>query len=153
MRYSLRLHPKEDVLRYFDRMQPLATLALRLTLGTILIAHSSHKVWGHMHEYAGFIASLGMPHWLGYVSALTEFVGGILVIMGLFTRCAAFAILIDMCVAIARVHWKHGLLGPGGYEFPLSLATIAFALIFFGGGAISLDAIRGGVFRGRSKIK
>ena len=147
MLYSLNFHRREDFLRYLDRMQPLASLALRLTLGIILIGHSSHKVWGHLHEYAGFIASLGMPHWLGYVSALTEFGGGILVIMGLFTRCAAFAILINMSVAIARVHWKHGLLGAGGFEFPLALAAIAFALIFFGGGAISLDAMRGGGFR------
>jgi uncharacterized membrane protein YphA (DoxX/SURF4 family) len=55
-----------------------------------------------------------------------------------------------MCVAIAKVHWKHGVLGAGGMEFPLSLAAIAFALIFLGGGAISIDSIRGGG-RGRSK--
>jgi len=85
-----------------------------------------------------------MPAWLGYVSALVEFGGGILLIAGLLTRCAALAVLIDMCVAIAKVHWSHGLLGAGGMEFPLSLAAIAFALIVLGGGAISIDAIRGG---------
>ena len=138
-------------MRYLDRMQPLGLLALRLTLGVILVAHGSHKVYGHMQEYAGYIHSLGMPAWLGYVSALIEFIGGILLIAGLLTRCAAIAIFIDMCVAIAKVHWKHGLLGPGGMEFPLSLAAIAFALIFLGGGAISIDAIRGGTGGGRSK--
>lgn len=131
-------------MRYLDRMQPLALLALRFTLGVIMVAHGSHKVYGHMHEYAGYIHSLGMPAWLGYVSALTEFVGGILLIMGLFTRCAATAVFVDMFIAIATVHWKHGLLGAGGIEFPLSLAAIAFSLIFLGGGAISIDAIRGG---------
>jgi uncharacterized membrane protein YphA (DoxX/SURF4 family) len=64
--------------------------------------------------------------------------------IGLFTRLAAFAIMIDMIVAIAKVHWKHGLLGAGGYEFPLALAAIAFALIFLGAGPIAIDAIRGG---------
>ena len=47
-----------------------------------------------------------------------------------------------------------GLLGPGGYEFPLALASIAFSLIFFGGGPIAVDAIRGvgrGTGSGRSK--
>jgi putative oxidoreductase len=136
-------------LRYLDRMQPLALLALRLTLGIILVAHGSHKVYGHMHEYAGYVASLGLPAWLGYVSALAEFLGGVLLIMGLLTRCAAFAVLIDMTVAIGKVHWKHGLLGAGGFEFPLALATIAFALIFLGGGAISIDAIRGARGGGR----
>ena len=138
-------------MRYLDRMQPLGLLVLRMTLGLILVAHGSHKVYGHMQEYAGYIHSLGMPAWLGYVSALIEFVGGILLIAGLLTRCAAFAVFIDMCVAIGKVHWKHGLLGAGGMEFPLSLAAIAFALIFLGGGAISIDAIRGGG-GGRSKV-
>jgi len=141
-------------LRYLDRMQPLALLALRLTLGIVLIGHGSHKVYGHMHEYAGYISSLGLPAWLGYVSALIEFVGGILLILGLFTRCASFAVFVNMCVAIGKVHWKHGLLGGGGYEFPLALCTIAFALIFLGAGAISIDAIRGGGGGGsRSKSK
>ena len=130
-------------MRYLDRMQPLALVVLRLTLGTILIAHGSHKVYGHLHEYTGYIASLGIPSWLGYLSAGTEFFGGILLIMGLLTRLAAFAVLVNMSVAIAKVHWKHGLLGNGGFEFPLALWTIAFALIFFGAGAISIDAIRG----------
>ena len=131
-------------MRYLDRMQPLALVALRLTLGVIFIGHSSHKVYGHLHDYASFIGSLGVPAWLGYVSAFTEFLGGILLILGSLTRFAAFALLIDMIVAIAKVHWKHGLMGNGGYEFPLALATIAFALIFFGAGPISIDAIRGG---------
>jgi putative oxidoreductase len=140
-------------LRYLDRMQPLALLALRLTLGIVLVGHGSHKVYGHMHEYAGYISSLGLPAWLGYVSALAEFVGGVLLILGLFTRCAAFAVFIDMCVAIAKVHWKHGLLGASGYEYPLALATIAFALIMLGPGPISFDSIRGGGGTSRSKSK
>ena len=136
-------------MRYLDRMQPLALLVLRLVLGAVMIAHSYHKVYGGMHDYVHFIASLGIPPWLGYVSALTEFGGGILVFIGLFTRLLAAAILIDMLVAITKVHWSHGLQGQGGYEFPLSLAAIAFALIFFGAGPIALDAIRsgGGGFR------
>jgi putative oxidoreductase len=119
-----------------------------------MIAHGYHKVYGHMHDYAHYIASLGIPAWLGYVSALVEFVGGILMVLGLFTRCAGIAILIDMIVAIARVHWHHGLLGQGGYEFPLSLATISFALIFYGAGPIAVDAIRsGGGGFGSSKFR
>ena len=131
-------------MRYLDRLQPLGLLVLRLALGAVMTGHGYHKVNSHLHEFAGYVGSLGVPAWLGYVSAFTEFVGGILLIVGLLTRAAAFAISIDMYVAIAKVHWKHGLLGTGGYEFPLALAAIAFALIFFGAGPIALDAIRGG---------
>jgi putative oxidoreductase len=138
-------------LRYLDRMQPLGLVALRLTVGAILIGHGSHKVYGHLHEYARYIGSLGLPAWLGYVSACTEFLGGILLIMGLFTRVAAFAVWVNMTVAIAKEHWKHGLLGAGGYEFPLALWTIALALIFFGAGPISIDAIQRGGGPSRDK--
>ena len=88
---------------------------------------------------------IGLPGWLAYFSAAAEFFGGILVIAGLWTRVAAAAILINMVVTIAKVHWKNGLLGNGGYQFPLALAAIAFALIFCGAGPIALDNIcRGG---------
>jgi len=125
-------------------MQPLALVALRLTLGAIFIGHGSHKVYGHLHDFATTVSGLGLPAWLGYVASFAEFLGGILIILGALTRVAAFALLIDMSVAIAKVHWKHGLMGNGGYEFPLALLTICFALIFFGAGPISIDAIRGG---------
>ena len=134
-------------MRYLDRMQPLGLLALRLALGAIMIGHGWHKVNGHLHDFATNVAGMGLPAWLGYVNAFVEFIGGILVILGLLTRCVSCAILIDMSVAIAKVHWKHGFLGSGGYEFPLALWTIAFALLFFGAGPISLDAIRGSAGR------
>jgi putative oxidoreductase len=138
-------------LRYLDRLQPLALLVLRLVLGVIMIGHGYSKVFGGLSHHAQFISSLGLPGWLAYISAVTEFFGGILVIAGLLTRCVSLAILIDLGVAIAKVHWKHGLLGEGGYQFPLALAAIAFALVFFGGGPMAFDSIRKGSGRVKSK--
>lgn len=136
-------------MRYLDRCQPLALLVMRIVLGAIMIGHGYHKVFGGMDKVVHMVSGLGLPGWLAYLSAYTEFFGGILVIAGLFTRVVALAILIDMLVAIAKVHWKNGLIGQGGYEFPLSLAAIAFALILFGAGPIALDGIRrGGMGRG-----
>ena len=129
-------------MRYLDRLQPLALLVMRLALGAVMVGHGYHKVFGGLQQHAHFVASLGIPAWLAYVSSFTEFLGGLLVLIGLFTRCAAFAICIDLCVAIAKVHFRNGLMGNGGYEFPLALAALAFGLIFFGGGAIAFDHIR-----------
>ena len=132
-------------MRYLDRLQPLALLLMRLALGVIMLVHGSHKVFGGLHHHAQFVASLGLPAWTGYLSSFTEFLGGLLVIAGLFTRAAAFAICINMAVAIVKVHWHNGLSGDHGFEFPLSLAVLAFTLIFFGAGPISIDHIlRGG---------
>jgi len=132
-------------LRYLDRLQPLALLIMRFTLGAIMTVHGYHKVFGGLHHHVQFVSSLGLPGWLAYFSAFAEFLGGLLVIAGFFTRFAAFAICIDLGVAIWKVHWHNGLTGNGGFEFPLSVATIAFALIFFGAGPVSFDhVLRGG---------
>ena len=140
-------------MRFLDRLQPLALLVLRLVLGAVMIGHGYGKVFGGLSHFAQFIGSMGLPAWLAYVSAFVEFFGGIMVIAGLLTRCVSLAILIDMLVAISKVHWKRGFMGPGGYEFPLALAAIAFALIFFGGGPIAFDSIRKGGGGGRTRSK
>jgi len=131
-------------LRYLDRLQPLALFVLRLVLGVIMIGHGYSKVFGGLSHHVQMVSSLGLPGWLAYLSAAAEFFGGIMVIIGLFTRCASLAILINLGVAIAKVHWKNGLLGQGGYQFPLALTAMAFGLIFFGAGPIALDSIRRG---------
>jgi putative oxidoreductase len=138
-------------LRYLERLQPLALLVMRLALGAIMVAHGYQKVLGNLHHFAQLVGSLGLPGWLGYVAAFTEFLGGLLVLAGFFTRPAAFAICIELAVAIWKVHWHNGLTGDHGYEFPLAAATLAFALIFFGAGSISLDHILRGGASGASK--
>lgn len=129
-------------MRYLDRLQPLALLVMRVALGAIMVGHGSQKVFGGLHHHAQFVASLGLPAWTGYLSSFTEFIGGLLILAGLFTRVAALAICIDLAVAIWKVHFHNGLMANGGYEFPLAAATLAFALIFLGAGPIALDHIR-----------
>lgn len=131
-------------MRFLDRVQPLALLVLRVVLGVIMIAHGKGKIFGGLGKHLEFVGSLGMPHWMGVLSAGTEFFGGILLIAGLLTRFVGLAICIEMFVAIIKVHLKNGLTGQGGYEFPLSVATMAFVLIWFGAGPISFDWLFGG---------
>jgi putative oxidoreductase len=127
-----------------NRLQPLALLIMRLVLGSILIAHGYHKVFGGFHHHMDMVGSLGLPRPMAYLSAGTEFFGGIGIVLGLFTRFFSLAFMIEMCVAIWKIHFKNGLTGPGGYEFPMSVATIAFALMCFGGGPWGLNFGRSG---------
>ena len=131
---------------FLDRLQPLALLALRVTLGVIMIAHGYGKVFGGISKHVGFVAGLGLPGWLAYPSAGAELLGGILLIAGLLTRIASLFVLVNMLVAVFKVHLQHGLVGRAGYEFTLALSAMAFALIVLGAGALSLDAF---IFRGR----
>jgi putative oxidoreductase len=117
-----------------NRLQSLAQFLMRIVLGAIMIAHGYHKVFGGFHHHMEMVSSLGLPSWLAFLSAGVEFCGGIALVLGLFTRFFAAAMVIEMGIAIWKVHFKNGLVGQGGYEFPLALATIAFALLCFGGG-------------------
>lgn len=129
-------------MRFLDRLQPIALLALRLILGVVMIGHGYSKVFhGGLEQHVHRVASLGLPGWLAYPSAFTEFFGGIFLIAGFLTRFVSLCVIVDMAVAMAKIHWKNGMFGRGGYEFVLTLATIAFALVFFGGGPIAIDAI------------
>ena len=138
-------------MRYLDRSQPLALLAMRLALGAIMVAHGYHEVFGGLHHHAQMAANLGLPTW---ISALTELCGGLLILFGFFTRVAACVVFVDMFVAIWKVHLHNGLIGTPerpGYEFALAIAALAFALIFLGGGPIAIDHVLRGGGRGTSK--
>jgi putative oxidoreductase len=131
-------------LQILDRAQPLALLGLRLALGAVLFAHGQAKIFGGLAAHKHFVATIGLPAWMGYLSAGKEFIGGLLLIVGLLTRLAGLAITIEMLVAIFRVHLRHGLTGPGGYELPLLVGIVGFALILVGPGPISLDWLLSG---------
>ena len=138
-------------MNYFNRLQPLALLVMRLVLGAIMIAHGYPKVFGGFHHHMEFVGTLGLPRWLAYLSTGTEFIGGIGIVLGLFTRYCSLAFLIEMSVVIWKVHFKNGLMGNGGFEFPLAVAAIAFALVCFDGGpwGFSFGKSAGGVSKAR----
>jgi putative oxidoreductase len=130
-----------------EAASPLALLVLRLTVGGIMVAHGWMKVHHGMQNFVQFVQSLGMPGWLAYASAWAEFGGGILVLIGLLARVASLFIVVDMLVAIFKVHLHNGLVsqpGKTGYEFPLALATIALAVALLGAGPIAVGWLFGG---------
>ena len=97
---------------------------LRLVLGAVMIAHGYPKIFGGFSHFAQLVSSLGMPAWLAYFAAVAEFLGGIAVIVGLLTRLAALGIVIDLSLAIAKVHFKNGFTGNGNYQLPWRLAAM-----------------------------
>lgn len=124
-----------------------ATVPLRLALGVIFIAHGAQKVFGAFggRGFNAFIsgaAPLGLwPSWFWMGSAaLGELIGGVLVLLGLFTRVGAGTIAIIMIVAIFGVHSKAFFLTQGGMEFALANLAMALTLLYLGGGHLSVDA-------------
>ncbi len=132
--------------RWLDSLQPWGALLLRLVLGCAMVYHGYGKVVpatglhgspiAAMEHFSRSVASLGLPPWLGYVSALTEFVGGALLVIGLVTRLAALLVAINMTVALVTVNLHKGY---GASEYTLALMAMAVMLLFYGAGAVALD--------------
>jgi putative oxidoreductase len=126
---------------WLNRFEGLGSLFMRLVLGVIMVAHGYTKIIpsGALYSFSHTVFRMHLPIWLGYVSAFTEFFGGMLIIVGLFTRVAAFMTAIDMTVAIIKVHLHGGLLGPNSFALPLALFAISMMLVFTGCGWLGLD--------------
>ena len=124
--------------KWLNGLQPFGALLMRLALGVSMAVHGYGRVVPHgaLNHYVQYIASLGMPHWLGYVSAYTEFAGGILLIVGLLTRLTAALIAINMLVAFFYVGIHQGF---GIYNYILALVALGVMLTFYGAGALALD--------------
>jgi putative oxidoreductase len=124
------------------------TLPIRLALGGIMFAHGAQKVLGSFGG-PGFNAVINNPDappftfmrpaWLWWAAAaLSEFVGGILIVLGLLTRVGAFFVACTMITAVFGVHWPL-FFAPSGIEYPLALTAMTFALLISGGGMASVD--------------
>ena len=124
--------------KWLNNLQPWAALVMRLALALSMTVHGYEKVIPHgaLHRFAHYVATLGLPSWLGYVSAFTEFIGGMLLVPGLFTRLAAALIAVNLLVAFATVGIHQGF---GIYNYILALAAIAIMLVCYGAGAMSID--------------
>jgi putative oxidoreductase len=122
----------------------LGLLALRLMAGVgIAILHGQTKVFAGGHAWIAQDATkLGLPlppELMGWASSLAEFLGGILIALGLGTRPAALILLVNMSVAVFMHHGADALAPGSGKELALAYWTAALTLTLTGGGSFALD--------------
>jgi putative oxidoreductase len=125
----------------------LALLALRIGLGVELVVHGWPKIKkpGGM---AGWLGQMGMKpavFW-SWIVALTEFLGGIALILGLLTRFAAFFVTIQFLLIsfyLKPVKMKVAFTTPqgAGWEFDWLILIMSLALLLAGSGAYGLDRV------------
>ncbi|NTW04264.1 MAG: DoxX family protein [Oscillochloris sp.] len=118
---------------------------LRIVTGIIFLAHGLQKLFMFgIPGTTGFLSSLGIPA-AGLAAPLliaVEVVGGLALILGLFTRYAGIILALNMLVALLTAHLSKGFFAAdGGFEFVLMLGAASLALSFLGSGALALDTI------------
>ena len=134
-----------------EGLERLAVLILRLFLGFAFMMHGSQKLLGAfggggVAGVAGMLSKLGLEPsqiW-AWILSITEFVGGVCVVLGFLTRFWAAGLVIDMTVAIIKVHMPNGFFASkNGFELPLALGVMALAILLTGPGALSVDRATG----------
>jgi len=131
---------------FYGAVMPLSWLIVRFAVGWNLLVHGWGKVTNGATAAAlkGF-ADLGLtpPHLWFYSALVIEALGGLAIIVGLFTRFFAAAAAIELLI-ITAIYWKTGFAWTRrGYEYTLMWGLVCFAVALRGSGPYSLDHKRG----------
>ena len=141
-----------------------APLFARLTLGLVIFPHGAQKVLGWFGGY-GFSGTMGfftgtmhIPALFAFLAIAAEFAGSLGLIVGFFSRVAAFGVAATMVVAIASVHAANGFFmnwsgtqKGEGFEYHLLAIGLALVVMVAGAGKFSLDGLIAQYLRGEEK--
>ncbi len=125
-----------------------AMLPLRVGVGAMFMAHGMQKAFGlfegpGIKGFAGMLENLGFaqPEFWAYVAAYVELLGGLCLILGIFTKVAAILLAALITVATVKVHLKNGFfMGNGGWEYNFVIMSALIALLLGGPGKLSINS-------------
>jgi putative oxidoreductase len=122
---------------------PYAITLLRISLSILFLAHGLLKVIVFtLPGTAQFFQSVGLPGFMAYIVTPVEIVGGLLFILGIYTRWVALGLFPILLVATFKVHGGSGWLFTnegGGWEFPAFFAIATVIQFLLGDGAYALS--------------
>ena len=127
---------------FYDRAIPLSWLIVRVAVGWNLAVHGWGKVTRGPSAFVKAFSDIGLdpaPPWI-WSALVIEFIGGIALIVGLFTRFFAAAVAIEMGYLTFVQYWANGFSWLNrGYEYVLLWGLVTLAIALRGGGPYSLD--------------
>lgn len=134
-----------------------APLFLRLALGVGCMVHGWAKLSRGPAGFGKLLAQTGipLPNIMAWIASLTELLGGLAMLLGLFVSIAAIPLIVTMLVAVFTVQINYGfssvktigltpqgpVFGPPGYEINLLYIAGLISLIITGAGVFSIDAL------------
>lgn len=126
----------------YASLEPLSWLLVRCACGLLLAVHGWGKIARGAEAMAPVFVKMGYanPVALIWFLAFVEFVGGIAIAIGLFTRFFAAMVTVEMAVLVFEHYLPNGFSWLNrGYEFVLLWGLVALSIWWRGGGPYSLD--------------
>jgi len=112
---------------------------IRAAIGAIFIIHSLKKFDPIWQEW---LISVGLPPELQLPIALVEFIGGILLIVGVLTRISGAVFSVILLGAIFHIRWEKGFfVSEGGWEWDLIMLAAILSIIVAGPGRIAISHV------------
>ena len=125
---------------------------IRLVTGFIFIIEGWQK-FGNLQNTSNFMMHLGLPSHMALFIATLELVGGLALILGIFTRIFGIIFGIEMLVIVFLTGWSRGI---GSHNIELILAAVSFGVAMTGSGKYSLFPMEctdcGGMFCKTCKV-
>ncbi|CAN7239576.1 DoxX family protein [Paenibacillus sp. LjRoot153] len=122
----------------------VVSIIMRVVMGIILMAHGIAKFQMGLANVEAWFSSIGIPGFSAYFIAILELVGGIMLIVGLFTRYVSGLFVIMLIGAIVTTKLSLGLLGDGqmsGYELDLGFMLVLLYLVVAEQSTLSVDRL------------
>ena len=119
-----------------SKLIEFAPLPLRVVAGVGFMIHGLPKILD-IGKTQGSFMNMGLPHDLAILIGLLEFIGGLAILLGVFTRIAAGLLAIQMIGAILLVKLSKGFID--GFELDLLYLAIMISLLITGPGFLSIE--------------
>ena len=154
-------------LDFLTQYTDVATLALRIAVGALMIIHGMPKLAGPARpQMREGMKQLGIPGGLFDLVAILEFFGGLFLLLGFLTRIVSILFILEMVgtillyvtkigkmvppqemltqmVQASRSFMRGYMAGVGGWELDKLILAAAIVILILGGGAFSIDALIG----------
>ena len=119
-----------------NKLHDLTHWGLRASIGVVFIVHSLKKFDPAWQEW---LITIGLPPEMQLPIALAEFIGGVLLLVGVLTRISAAVFSVILLGAIFHIRWENGfLISQGGWEWDLVMLAVTLSIIVAGPGRVSI---------------
>ncbi len=120
-----------------NKLHDIAHWGIRAALGSIFLVHSLKKFDPGWQDW---LIQIGLPPEMQLPIALAEFIGGIMLLIGVLTRITASIFSIIVLGAIFHIRWENGFfVSEGGWEWDLVMLAALLSIIVAGPGRVSIS--------------